>query len=60
MGSSEKYWGWACDCERWAHEAEEPEHREICQRMTDAWARVALADEDVSKLADRELPRRVH
>ena len=57
MGSSEKYWQWARDCERWARQADKPEDRELYEGMAKAWTGVALADEDVTKAADRELPR---
>jgi hypothetical protein len=60
MGASRKYWQWARDCARWATETDEPDHRELYQRMSEAWTRVAMADEDVSRQADQELTRRIH
>lgn len=60
MGSSEKYWKWARDCEQWARQAQKPEDREILDRVAKAWTHVAMADDDVAKLADRELKRPPH
>ena len=55
MGSSEKYWRWARDCEEWARSAQKPEERDMLKEMARAWANVAKTDDDVSEQAEREL-----
>lgn len=57
MGSSEKYWRWARDCEKWARVTQKPEDRKILERMAKAWSNVAKVDDDVSQQADRALKR---
>jgi hypothetical protein len=53
VGSSQKYWQWARDCERWARDAEKPEDRDTLEAMAKAWANIAQADDDVSNDSDQ-------
>ncbi len=60
MGSSEKYWRLSRDCAEYARETKNPEEREVLERMAEAWARIAMVDDDVAKQADQELIRTLH
>ncbi len=54
MGSSRKYWRYARECARWARQAETPDDHELLERMSEAWAHVALAEDDVARQAVAE------
>jgi hypothetical protein len=60
MGLSQKYWQYARDCARWAHETKQEDDRELFERMSKAWVKVALADDDVIREARYEPWGRLH
>ena len=41
MGSSQKYWQYARECARWARETKQEDDRELFERMSKAWVKVA-------------------
>ena len=46
------------ECARRAREAKQEDDQEILQRMAKAWIHVARAEDDVTKQAELELPKR--
>ena len=60
MGSSQKYWQYARECARWARETKQEDDRELFERMSKAWVKVALADDDVARKAHYEPEGRLH
>jgi hypothetical protein len=60
MGSSQKYWQYARECARWARETKQEDDRDLFERMSKAWVKVALADDDVIRGAHFESEGRLH
>ena len=49
MTNKDEYLYYARQCSKWAATATNPEERRVFLEMADAWTRVALVQEDVTK-----------
>jgi hypothetical protein len=58
MGSSREYWLYAKECAKWAAETQNKEDKDLFMDMAKAWTNIAIVEADVTKIADRELPKK--